>query len=214
MRPILTAMMMWGLLACRPEPGDPDYPDQSTMGDTGGSLIPRGPDPYEEGERRLSVGLFYESGFSDIVEINDKDTHYYIYDSTYTQSADTLDVVEGREAAVLTHGTRGWFGGGLTWDVPRDLSGWDTMYVSMKAVDPSLEDVAIHFTGGGTEGVASLVDYGWQTDGEWHHLEIPLADYTAQGVSLSQVTAPFVMIGVAGADGAELKIDNLYFTGE
>lgn len=213
MRLPLLPLLAVAVLGCRPDPGSPDYPDASDFGaDTGtDSELPAGPDPFEEGDRRLSVGLFYEGGYSDIIEINDEDTHYYIYDSTYTQGVEINDVVEGREAAVFEHGSSGWFGGGVTWDVPKDMSEWDTLFVSLKSQDSSLAEIALHFIGGG-EGIEQAADYGWVPDGRWHHLEIPLSAFPE--ANRAAVTGPFVIIGVDGVSGAELKIDNLYFTGE
>lgn len=201
-----------GLLACRPDPGLPSYPDTGTAAtDTSEPALPEGPDPYEAGEARLSIGLYYESGYSDLIEINDVDTHYYIFESTYTEGVELQDVVEGREASLITHGAVGWFGGGITWDTPRDLSAWTTMYVSLRSGDPGFADLNLHFTGG-TEAIVSAADYGWAADGQWHHLQVPLADFVAGGADLSIVTAPYVLIGAGGTEGEQLKVDNLYYT--
>lgn len=205
-----------GSLACRPDPGSPTYPDTGALSDptdTGaGDGLPKGPDPYEAGEARLSLGLFYESGFSDLLEVNDQDRHYYIYSGTYTEEVNLQDVVEGRESTVIVHGTSGWFGGGVTWDVPQDLSAWTTLHVSLRSGDPGFAAVAIHVTGGGTESIVDAAAHGWVNDGEWHHLAIPMAEYAAGGTDLTSVTGPFVLIGEGGAEGESLKVDNLYFT--
>jgi hypothetical protein len=52
--------------------------------------------------------------------------------------------------------------------------------------------------------------FGFSADGEWHHLVIPLADFAAAGVDLSQVTGPLIVAGEGGAEGDVLYIDNLY----
>lgn len=211
--PILTLLVGLGALACRPDPGDPAYPDLgSASDDTGeGSDLPEGPDPYEEGEARLSLGAFYESGYSEIVPIDDTTTHYYIYSDTYSQGVDTQDVVEGRESAVIEHGDVGWFGGGITWDAGGDLSDWTTLYVSLRSGDDSFGNLSIRMLGG-TEVALAAADYGWATDGQWNHLAFPLADFEAGGVDLGAVTGPFIFIGEGGAPGDLLKIDNLYLT--
>lgn len=209
-----TLLLGLASVACRPEPGPPTYPsdDALSVDDTGGPSLPEGPDPYEEGEERLSLGLYYESGHSELIEINDVDAHYYIYETTYTEGVDLQDVVEGRESAVISHGALPWFGGGVTWDVARDLSSWTTLYVSLRSGDAGMETLNLHFTGGGTEAVVAMADYGWVPDGQWHHLAVPLADLADQGADLSQTTAPYVLIGEGGAEGETLKVDNLYFT--
>lgn len=214
----VSVALMLGLAVtgCRPDPGKASYPDTGsgrTSGDTGaGDDLPKGPDPYEAGEARLSVGLHYESGYSDLLEINDVDRHYYIFENTYSEEVETQDVVEGRESTLIVHGDIGWFGGGITWDVPQDLSAWTTMYVSLRSGDPGFAELALHMTGGGTETIVQATSYGWVNDGQWHHLEVPLQDFVDGGTDLSAVTAPFVLIGAGGAVGESLKIDNLYYT--
>ena len=192
------------------------YPDPTAGGDTGAPGIPAGPDPYEEGDERLSVGLFYEGGSSQVIEIDDTTRHYYIYSNTYTQSSDTSVLVEGRESAKLTHGSVGWFGGGLTWDVAEDLSAWTTMHVSVRSRSSDFEAMNIHMSsnGGAQEGILSVTDYGFVADGAWHHLSIPLSDFVGEGVVLSAINSPFVFVGAGGSDGSELWMDNLYFTTE
>ena len=208
---LLSMAAAWA--ACRPDPGTPTYPDTTGgSGDSGGSGLPQGPDPYEPGEDRLGVGLYYESGLSELIEINDVDSHYYIYSATYTESVDLVDVVEGRESAVIEHGSAGWFGGGITWDLPRDLSAWTTLNVSLRSGDASFGGLDLHLTGGGTEAIVAAADYGFTADGQWHFIQIPLADFEAGGADLSAVTGPFVFIGDGGAEGDTLKIDNLYYT--
>ncbi len=218
----MTGLRSWcvlaglGSLACRPDPGSPIYPDTDALSDptdTGaGDGLPQGPDPYEPGEARLSLGLFYESGFSDLLEVNDQDRHYYIYSGTYSEEVNLQDVVEGRESTVIVHGSSGWFGGGVTWDIPQDLSAWTTLHVSLRSGDAGFASVAVHMTGGGTESIVDAASHGWASDGEWHHLALPLAEYAAGGTDLTSVTGPFVLIGEGGAEGEALKIDNLYFT--
>lgn len=216
MRRWTTALWLTLLFACHPDPGDPLYPDPTAAGDSGGPGIPGGPEPYEEGDARLAVGLFYEGGYSEIIPIDDAVSHYYIYSNTFSQSADTSILVEGRESAKLTHGSQGWFGGGLTWDVAQDLSAWTTLHVSMRSRSADLEDTNIHMSsnGGAQEGVVASADYGFIADGAWHHLSIPLSDFQGEGVVLSAISGPFVFVGAGGSEGSELWFDNLYFTAE
>ena len=63
---------------------------------------------------------------------------------------------------------------------------------------------------GGSEGRVTASTLGFSADGEWHHLVIPLTDFSAAGADLSQVTAPLILAGDGGAQGAVLYIDNLY----
>lgn len=205
------------LLACRPDPGSPLYPDPSAVdtGDTGeDDDFYGGPDPWQEGEARLSMGAFYEGGSSEALPVDDVTRHYYIYDGTYTQTVDVIDRVEGYQSDVILHGGGAWWGGGITWDSPEDLSAWTTLHVSMKASTDSFATIELHLTGGGVETIVQATSYGWAADGAWHHLAVPLADFAGGGTDLSSVTGPFILIGTAGSSGDELRVDNLYLSAE
>ena len=103
------------LSACRPTLGPPDYPAFGVWTETGDAFLV-GPDPYEPGEERLAVGIFYEGEVSELVIVDDVSTHYYIYDG-YTQLVSS-DRVEGLESARLVQGLNTWWGGGVHWDSP------------------------------------------------------------------------------------------------
>lgn len=206
----VTLLTSLALLGCREDPGDPDYPDYETTGEQDDGL-PQGPDPYEEGEDRLSLGAFYEGDYSDLAEVDDLNVFYYIYDNTYTQSVDEQDVIEGRESAVIEIGSVGWWGGGIHPATTANLSDWTTLFVSFKSADADVA-VNLHFQGGG-EFIVSAADYGFVPDDTWHNLAIPLSDLTDQGWVSSAAESYFMMIG-EGTSGSELKVDNLYYTAD
>lgn len=195
------------LWACRPDLGEPSYPDpdaDTSGGDTGAESL-AGPDPYSDGEARLSFGIFYESGASEL----DPTDHFYIYESTFT-IASSEERVEGYTSDVLTHSGGAWWGGGIHWDVARDLSGWSTLNLDLLApAEGGISAPGLAMLGG-SEGRISASDAGFVADGTWHHLVIPLDDLGAAGADLSQVTAPLIIVGDGGAQGDELYIDNLY----
>jgi hypothetical protein len=201
-------LALLALVACRPNPGQPNYPDLEPTG----SGLP-GPDPWKAGEDRLSIGLFYEGGASQIIEINDIDTHYYIYSNTYTTEPDLEDRVEGLQSDLILPTGVGWWGGGIHWDAPQDMSQWTTLWVSLKSGDAGFADIDLAMNDG-AEVRLSVSDYGWLNDGEWQHLSIPLQDFVDGGIDLGTIEAPFVMVAEAGTLGDLLKIDNLYFTSD
>lgn len=205
---------LW-LLACRPDPGDPAYPDLANPGgdDTAeDDDFLDGPVPYEDGDARLSLGLFYEGDASESLPVDDVTRFYYIYDSSYTQSVDVIDRVEGYQSDVLIHAGGAWWGGGVSWSSPEDLSAWTGLSISFQS--SSLQDFTVRLTGGEIEGSVSVTDHGFAADGAWHHLQIPLSAFTEQGVDLTSVTAPLVLVGETGAAGDELRVDDLYFTAD
>jgi hypothetical protein len=200
------------LVACRPELGPAAYPDFEPWTDPDDPFL-EGNDPYELGEDRLSIGRFYESEASEVVVIDDTVNHYYIYENTYADTPSD-DRIEGLVASRLVLLDLPWWGGGVHWDSPRDLSDWTTYHLSLKATDPVFEAFEIGMVGGDVEGRVAAVDHGFAADGEWHDLVIPLADLTASGVDLSRVTVALLLISDAATPGAELLLDNVYLTQE
>ena len=221
------------LFACRPDPIEYPYNSADAL-DTAGETENQfgGPDPYEDGDSRLSLGVFYEGGYSDLIPVDDETSFFYIWITeftslpTYTQTP-TTDRVEGNVADEITAGEHGWFGGGVSWNIAKDMSAWTTLFVSVKSESEALSGMQVGMGGaldlsGGCSGNATrqnfvdLTDYGFLTDGEWHHLEIPISDLTVC-MNVEQVAEPFMLLtaGLSASDaGATVLIDNVYFTGE
>lgn len=219
MKALGIVIALLGLAACREDPGDPDYSDSpipaTAEGDGDGTTLP-GPNPYEPGTPRLSLGAFYESGYSEVVAIDDVTTHYYIFvvegsdELTYTQET-TTEHIEGTIAdRIELNGTAYW-GGGIIWDTARDLASWSRLVVSLKSSDAAFStlDVIVQSGATATETRLSANQYGFANDGEWHTIEVPLADFTAAGFDASQTRAPFILSGTGNA-GQVLLVDNLY----
>jgi len=207
---VLVAALPLQLLACRQLPDGPNYPDRGTFTDTEDPNLP-GPTPYVEGDTRLSVGVWYEGGASEAMPLG-AGADYYIYDATYEESSSD-DRVEGFESAQLElTGAGGFFGGGVSWVPGRDLSAWTTMHISFRSDNPIFDDLEVRMIGGGNDGVVRARTQGFQTDGDWHSLVIPLSDFTLQGVDLTDVTEPIQLIGPATEPQALLFVDDLFFT--
>ncbi len=226
--------MVWLFwLACRPAPIE--YPNSSVASlDTASDVDPDfwGPNPYQEGDERLSLGMFYEGGYSTEIPVDEQTSFFYIWvqegtdTPTFSQSP-TTDAVEGNLADEITAGALGWFGGGVSWNVAKDLSVWKTMHISVQSEDSVMEDLEIGIGGqtsseGSCSGVGTrqnwetISDHGFVADGEWYHLEIPLDDLDLC-LDLSQVIEPFMILtsGLSAEDaGSQVVLDNLYFTGE
>lgn len=198
------------MAACRADPGAPDYPEYERVGVGGEDFLP-GPNPYVKGDDRLAIGAFYEGESSELIDIDDTTTHYYIYENTYDQFVSD-DRVEGAVSDELViSSAQLWWGGGVVWDSARDLSDWTTLRVSFKASDASFEAMDILIQGG-ADGRVKPVDHGFAADGEWHSLAIPLSAFS--GVDFSQVTIPVSFLNESGPTGETLLVDDLYFTKE
>ena len=196
--------------ACRPSPGAPDYPAREPYTNTENPFLP-GPHPYVDGEPRLSIGVFYEGGASEVIPIG-VGADYFIYDGTYTQST-SGDRVEGFVSAELElTGAGGFWGGGVTWSPGRDLSAWKALHISLQSDNPIVDDVEVRMIGGGNDGVVRARSAGFASDGAWHSLTIPLADFVLQGVDLTNVTEPLQLISPATEPQAIIRVDDVYFT--
>lgn len=193
------------LIACRADLGADDYASQE--------IFEPDPEPMvlPEGESRLNLGLFYEGLATETYLIDSETNHFYIYEMTFVVSPDYTDSVEGEQSDRIISQGGPWFGGGIHWDMARDLSGWQVLHVSVKSEDSTMATARVGMTdAGGTEVQIALSDYGFVADGDWHTLEIPLADFAGEGVDLSAVAIPLIIAGDAAEAGDELRIDDLY----
>ena len=205
------------LLACRPDPGQPDYSSHTGLREPPAPEAEslEGPNPFVPGTPRLYLGAFYEGEATNEVLINDVDTHYYIFENSYAQETSS-ERVEGRLSDVfILNGTAFW-GGGLIWDVARDLSRWTTMYISFKSESESFADLPIivqsEVGGAVVDSSVSATDYGYVNDGQWHSLRIPLSDFG--GFASGTTRAPLILSAPGGTGGDMLFVDDFYFTQE
>jgi hypothetical protein len=218
MSPRLLALiaLAWTAAGCRPDPGSSHYDQQEPFpGQDGGDDALPGPDPYQPGERRLSVGAFYESGFSDVVPIDNMTSNLYVYSDTVTLVPDS-DHIEGKSSTRATHAGLTWWGFGVHWMMSRDLGSWTHLHVSLKSHDAAFAavDVGMLDANGTNPFLLHAGDYGYTNDDQWHSIAIPVADFVAAGLAVGQVTAPFTLTGGAGTGGEQLEIDDLYFTAD
>lgn len=196
-------LLLW-LAACRPDPGLPDYPEPEPWVPGGDDFYP---DPLDPGEERLSIGLFYEGTATESVPVDDLDTHFYIYENTFSVET-TDDRWEGYVADELVRGSLAWWGGGIHWDTPRDLSGWEALHLVVQSTDPVDWEVGI--TGGGVEARVAVADYGLVADDAWHEVIIPLGDF--EGADLTTVTVALLLVGEGGEAGDRWIVDGVYYT--
>lgn len=198
---------------CRPDPGPSRYDQQEPFphDDGGGEALP-GPNPYQPGQKRLSIGAFYEGGASDVVAIDNMASNLYVYSDTVTLLPDS-DHIEGKTATRVTHAGLTWWGFGVHWMTPRDLSSWKTLHVSLKSSAAAFAAVDVGLNNANPVFV-HLADHGWANDGSWHSLAIPVADFVTAGLDVTMVAAPFVLTGGMGSGGETMLVDDVYFTAD
>jgi hypothetical protein len=199
---------------CRPDPGPSRYDAQEPFPHYADAGVPLpGPDPYQPGTKRLSVGAFYESGYSDVIPVDNMTSFVYVYSSTVTLNQDP-DRNEGLTSTVATHQGMTWWGFGVNWVMTtHDMSAWTKMHVSFKSQDAAFAAFDIGMSNANPVFVHAA-DYGWANDGQWHVLTIPVADFVKNGLDKTMCQAPFVLNGNAGKVGEQLKLDDLYFSAD
>ena len=205
---IVSVFILSGCGEDLPDPNYPDFTDAlADLAET--TTFVESPTPFVPGSKRLSIGIFYDGAYSDIILLDDTTTHFYIYEQTFDIKNEYQLVREGLRAdAIIGVGTP-WLGGGVSWDEAKDLSNWSTMHVSLRSDNPQFNDLKLEIEAGRVLRV-ELADYGFVADGEWHELSIPLDTFTERGADLTAVTRPFVLIGGNISVGTRLIVDNLY----
>ena len=211
-------------VACAPDPGTPDYTSHVGLRDPVDPFPPVPPEPFQPGDERLSVGYFYEGGSSETIPINTVTTDYFVFAIDPDEPVETrsfaegtsTDRLEGLLSYEITLIDRPFWGAGIIWFEPIDLSEWTTLFVGFKSSDPSFATFDIFLQSGEGEAPAGVTldptSYGYRNDGEWHFLEIPLQDAIDAGWDPSEVRSPFIVSAAGGEPGDVMLIDNLYFT--
>ena len=164
------------------------------------------------------------------------DGEFFVWGDPQTLNPIAQSPYEGTNSLSFTSAPGlAWFGAAFTPAVKYDLSAWDnpngklnfamkttaatTFYVGMKSGNvigpPSPEGWANN----GPAGVGQVWikfapgsdPYGFTRDGNWHALEIPIADIIGD-TDISQVSQLFQILGVDGAI-SNIELDDIYYSG-
>ncbi|MGK0361034.1 MAG: hypothetical protein ACI9U2_003352 [Bradymonadia bacterium] len=210
----LSALLIAALAAsvgCRADSGPDDYISQERF------AFDAAPPPIDasilDGEERLSIGAFYEGPATETVIIDGLQTHFYIYEATVNVGPTEDERIEGAVSDRFSHAGGPWWGAGVHWDVPRDISGWESLHISLKTSDASMGDLKLGMNDPNeVQAVVDTADYGFLADGEWHDLTIPLSDYVAAGADLTQIGASLVFVGAVGEAGDTMFVDAVFLS--
>ena len=188
----------------KPDPGASKYEQQEPFPKQDSGSLP-GPMPYQPGQKRLSVGAFYEGGASDTIAVDEMTAHLYVYDNT-VKLVPEPDHIEGKTATRAAFNGMTWWGFGVHWDMPRSLAAWTKMHVSLSSPDADYAMVQIGMNNTNPVFVEASA-YGYVNDGQWHSLTIPVHDFIAAGLDVSQVAAPFVLTGGMATVGEKVIVN-------
>ena len=162
------------------------------------------------------------------------DGEFFVWGDTLNPMAQ--DPFEGDESLSFTSAPGlQWFGAAFTPAVKYDLSAWDnpnaTLNFSMKTTSATTFYIGMKsgnligpppVWGGNNDGPAGVGQvwikfapgsdpYGFVRDGNWHAIEIPIADI-AGDTDLSQVSQLFQILGVDGAI-SNIELDDIHYAG-
>jgi beta-glucanase (GH16 family) len=162
------------------------------------------------------------------------DGEFYVWGDPQTLTPIAQSPYEGTNSMSFTSAGLGWFGAAFTPTVKYDLSAFDnpngklnfamktsastTFYVGMKSGNVIGPDSPWE-PNTGPAGVGQVWikfapgsdPYGFVRDGNWHAIEIPIADI-AGDTDLSQVSQLFQILGVDG-EISDIELDDIYYAG-
>lgn len=188
----------------------------------------------DKDERVLKLDATESGLYPYIVE----DAPYPVTCSIRKLTEDDLESrIEGGTSHQIIHAGFTWWGVAVHLLEERtvDLTRYSHLYLSVRSDQPVFRDFYIKMASGfdsrdndNTWPVeaqlrASTPDYdvsghgGFDADGKWHHLKIPVADFGANSaVDLKNISRPLILVGSlypggAGDFGAALDIDGVFF---
>lgn len=225
------ALLLLALFACREDPGTYDYSEHVDIKARNTVDFLPGPTPYVPGVPRLfPVQFFYEPVDDErIFPLNGVNTFLFVFDTagdgTGQQTLQPIpqvstDRVQGNRSNRIVHAGLTFWGFGVFWNVPRDISEYSTLNISLKSTaptKPTFDEITLSFASGAAAPSLpvtvelSATDYGYANDDDWHSMTIPVSDIEALGWDPSSVRAPLILGGLEGDLGDAFLIDDVYF---
>lgn len=147
-------------------------------------------------------GIYSENtNINNHFSIDDVMGHIYIWENTAT--AISTSPADGEEVLAFTSGSAGWYGFGIHTDKALDITHYADGYLHLSIKTNSTDEFWISIGGAADVGITftnGSDPYGFQRDGEWHRLTIPVSDFVSAGVNLEAVGILFSGGGVSIAD--------------
>lgn len=183
-------------------------------------FFPRIPteDPTKDIVRNgYSIQMFNQFSFEETLHINHGHVEYYNWSDMYVD-ADYEDSVTGHSILITNKGSRQMGGGMHIINDVVDLSKYKYLSLSVQSSSPEATKLRIILLDKNERMKEFLaIKYGFEADGEWHHLKIPLEDsrliekFKHMQVDLTSISIPFAFKIPKTSLGTSLKIDNVFF---
>ncbi|SHJ60880.1 Por secretion system C-terminal sorting domain-containing protein [Reichenbachiella agariperforans] len=153
-------------------------------------------------------GLFTESAVADELDLG-TEGELFVWGETLI--AGTPQTFDGQAALSYTHNNKGWFGFAFTANELHDLSAFQGGYLHLAMKSSATETLEMRINVGLQEDViyfeAGSDPYGFARDGQWHEIEIPLADF--ESVNFANVLQ---LLSISGAGNiSDIAIADVYY---
>lgn len=166
-------------------------------------------------------GIFREGAVSGSIEVVTQENNAYVINTI----ADAFEGVEALEFKFNETDTWGVMGSLQPLESPADISEYADGFYHITMKTTSTGTMNIRLQGGGKNGFVQLDDatktYGFNRDGTWQSLKIPMSDFkTGDGLSpdFAAITELFVLrsvpASVAADEDWDWYVDNIYLTKE
>ncbi len=172
-------------------------------------------------ETRVPAGSYYgiyvdDESITPKFEIDNEKGHLYIWDNT-VRFTSVYPPFEGDNVlSFKSSGAQSWYGFGIFSDQAINLQNFKDGYLNISMITESSGDFYIGMDAdGGSDAridfTGSSGPYGFERDGTWQHLSIPMSDLLAKGLNLSQVEHVFK---TGGGSIGDIAFDRIFLSAE
>ena len=157
-----------------------------------------------------------DDAFTPKFKIDNINGHLYNWENTVSFTS-VYPPFEGENVlSFRSSGAQNWFGFGIISDQAVNLQNFKDGYLNISMLTQSAGDFYIGMDAYG--GSSATIDfkgssgpYGFQRDGTWQHLSIPMSDLLAKGLKLSQVKHVFK---TGGGSIGNIAYDRIFLSAE
>ncbi len=163
-----------------------------------------------------SVNLFSETRPENDFLAEDDWNAIDAWADTVTLESVSSPVREGSEALKLTAGTQGWLGMGMSSLTGKSLENFADGYLRFSIRTTSAANLKVGMKSGPImeQWVTLNGSYGYNPDGTWKDISIPLSDFMSQNqyFNVTQLSQLFMLVSTGGfGAGDTFYLDNVHF---